>query len=478
MSADVHAISCAPVALRETFVGGVRHDSEEGCSSEATKASMSTAAAASNTDQRADEDALGDMASEQEAIEGIVRSVHTALAQLEDLWTDVGVESKERRTACQEIALDVQRTLQAKINDAREAKAQTALKIRVARNRMQAIYMQLGVSAPNTDFACSDDATSADSLGSAPAQRGEDWMGLRMQLEKLENMLAAAEVQRAKRLDVFTSKTAELRELLQEQYGELDAQSHACLELEGETDLSNAREELLVEAIAKGRKARGARARDIKESIAAMRTLWEVLGADEEQQTPEQSLWVELDAEVHSGAVSLQLKPSTTVLKSANERLASLQALEQTRRAHVAELLSSLQLLWSRVKTPLEEQVEYQEKYTGITLQDIEHHEATRMSLAKTLLDMLPGLVAARSQRLEELHKALLENTDPISAIGGSEISVAVLEEIESAVVEAESRLELRQVWYVCMYTLAYIVRDIYVHIYISAGCAGVDRET
>jgi len=247
----------------------------------------------SSTDQRVGDNACGNLL-EQKVIDGIIgaNAVQIALKQLHVLWTDLGVESKEC-TVCEEIARAVQRALQPIISNVQEAKAQTTLKIRIVRNSMQAIYMQLGVAEPNTGFARCNDVTAIDSLSHAHTQRGEDWMSLRQQLEKLQGMLAAAEVQRAKRLDVFMSKTAELRELLLEEYGELDAQSHACLDLSGETDLSDSREKLLVEAIAKGRKARGARARDIEECIAAIRTLWEVLGADEE----EQSLWSELDAD-------------------------------------------------------------------------------------------------------------------------------------------------------------------------------------
>ena len=62
----------------------------------------------------------------------------------------------------------------------------------------------------------------------------------------------------------------------------IPVQMQACLGLSAETGLSEAREELLQEAIATARAAREARPRDISESVHAMNALWQVLGSDED----------------------------------------------------------------------------------------------------------------------------------------------------------------------------------------------------
>ena len=108
-------------------------------------------------------------------------------------------------------------------------------------------------------------------------------VGLRLQLETLEGLLAVAGERKTERMQIFQSKTDELRILLLEQFARhSDSQMQACLGLSAETGLSEAREELLQEAIATARAAREARARDISESVHAMNALWQVLGSDED----------------------------------------------------------------------------------------------------------------------------------------------------------------------------------------------------
>lgn len=374
---------------------------------------------------------------EDKMVKEISEAVQQCLTTLKGLWADVGVDPAGRESVCREIALDVDRALQAKISDARETKAQTALKIRLALRRMKAIYAQLGVAPPATDFTCVDDASSPDSVNSLPC--GE--MGLLLQLVTLEGMLATADAQRAARLQDFTCKTDKLRQLLVEQYGVLDAEREGCLALSGETDLSDAREQLLIKAIAAGVAARAARAKDIKECVATMHGLWDVLGSDEDQQGTEQGKWAGLDAQIYGG---VELKPSTAVLNSTKERLASLQALEEVRREAVSALISSLQQLWTRVQTPLEEQEAYLQEHTGITVQDIQHHETTLAALERTLHDMLPGLLAIGTERMSQLQKALLEDASPVCNLSDS-LTISALEEVEAAVTSAEARLELRQ---------------------------------
>jgi len=387
----------------------------------------------------ADPQCNGSAAEEDRVVNDISDAVQQCLATLKGLWSDVGADPEERLRVCREIALDVDRALQAKISDARETKAQTALKIRLALRRMKAIYVQIGTAPPDTDFTCVDDSSGTDSVNSLPC--GENQMGLILQLAKLEGMLAAADVQREERSEVFTRKTDKLRELLVEQYGVLNAEREGCLDLSGETDLSDARERLLAEAIAAGIAARAARANDIKECVTTLRALWAVLGSDDDQQGTEQGTWAALDAQVYAGGADL--KPSTAVLCSAKERLASLQALEGVRREAVSALLSSLQLLWMRVQTPPEEQAAYLQEHTGITVQHIQHHETTIAALEKTLHDLLPGLIGAGTERLSHLQLALLEEETPVHTFSSTP-AVSVLEEVEAAVTVAEARLQRR----------------------------------
>ena len=85
-----------------------------------------------------------EMAGVDEVVSYMSRAVEDALHVLNGLWADVGMEPGERLQVCRSIMLDVDRALQAKINDARESKAQTVLKIRLTHRRMKAIYAQLG----------------------------------------------------------------------------------------------------------------------------------------------------------------------------------------------------------------------------------------------------------------------------------------------------------------------------------------------
>ena len=383
-------------------------------------------------------------ASEGEVVSCVSRSVQDALHVLHGLWADVGVESAERLQVCREIALDVDRALQAKISDARESKAQTALKIRLTHRRIRDIYAQLGTQPPSTAFACDDEA-AADHPGDAtlPGDAEKPQLGLRLQLGKLEQMLEAADAQRSQRLGAFTRMAGELRELLLEQYGTLDEERQGCLDLSGETDLSDAREQLLLKAISAGKAARDARARDIVECASSMRALWEVLGSDQDEQDSEKEQWTQLDSEVQAGGSGLQ--PSTAVLKKVKERLESLQALAEVRREAVAALVSSLELLWRRVEIPSAEQEAYKRQHAGITLQDIRHHEATLAELEKQLADMLPDLINASTARLETLQKALLEQESPSATVDNGAVTVVALEKLEAEIEGAEARLEQRQ---------------------------------
>jgi hypothetical protein len=389
-----------------------------------------------------------EMAGVDEVVSYMSRAVEDALHVLSGLWADVGMEPEERLQVCRSIILDVDRALQAKISDARESKAQTVLKIRLTHRRMKAIYAQLGIPPPNTDFACGDDASAADHPGAScdAAKRGDaekTQMGLRLQLEKLEQMLEEADAKRSQRLEAFTSMAAELCGMLLEQYGPLDEERQGCLDLSGETDLSDAREQLLLKAISAGKAARDARARDIMECVGSMRALWEVLGSDEDQRDAQQEQWMQLDAEVQAGGTGLH--PSAAVLKSAKERLESLQILAEVRQQAVAALVSSLELLWRRVETPSQEQDAYKRQHTGITLQDIRYHEATLAELEKKLDSMLPALINASTARLETLQKALLEQESPTSTVDNAAITVAALEKLEAEIESAEARLEQRQ---------------------------------
>ena len=389
-----------------------------------------------------------EMSGVDEVVSCMSRAVEDALHVLNGLWADVGMEPGERLQVCRSIMLDVDRALQAKINDARESKAQTVLKIRLTHRRMKAIYAQLGVAPPNTDFECGDDASDADHPGAScdAAKRGDaekTQMGLRLQLEKLEQMLEEADAKRSQRLDAFTCMTSELCGMLLEQYGTLDEERQGCLDLSGETDLSDAREQLLLKAISAGKAARDARARDIMECVGSMRALWEVLGSDEDQRDAQQEQWMQLDAEVQAGGAGLN--PSAAVLKSAKERLESLQILAEVRQQAVAALVSSLELLWRRVETPSQEQDAYKRQHTGITLQDIRHHEATLAELERKLDSMLPALINASTGRLETLQKALLEQESPTSTVDSAAITVAALEKLEAEIESAEARLEQRQ---------------------------------
>jgi hypothetical protein len=387
----------------------------------------------------------GEATDEGLVMQGVSTAVQECLATLQGLWADVGCPGDERLATCKEIALEVERALQAKISDAREVKAQTALKVRLALRRIKAIYVQLGVETPKTDFACAGDASESSEAACAASSPPEaPQLGLRLQLERLEGMLEAAEAQRAARMAVFTSKTDQLRDLLLEQYGTLDAERIGCLDLSGETDLTEQRERLLMQAIEAGVAAREARRKDIQEAVAAMQKLWEVLGSDEDQEGSDRHRWADLDAEVMAGGSSLA--PSTAVLNAAKERLASLQALEEVRHEAVNALLSSLELLWRRVQTPKEEQAAYRKENVGITLNDIQHHESTIGALEQTLAAMLPSLISAGAERLSHLQKALLEEQDPPSAVVGNETpTVAILEQIEASIARATGRLERRQ---------------------------------
>ncbi len=390
-------------------------------------------------------DAGGAEAEEGLVVQSISAAVHEALVTLQGLWRDVGCSSDERLAVCKDIALDVDRALQAKISDVSEIRAQTALRVRLALRRIRAIYVQLGVEPPNTNFACAGDATeSPDASSFAPMEQSSELrLGLRVQLERLEGMIEIAEARRADRMAVFTAKTDQLRELLLEQYGALDDERTGCLDLSGETDLTDQREQLLVKAIEAGVAAREARSRDIKECVSAMQKLWAVLGSDEEKQGRERDKWAELDAQVMAGGLSLA--PSTAVLNAAKERLESLQALEEVRRQAVAALLASLQLLWDRVKTPQDEQLAHRENTAGITIQDIQRHEAAIGELEQALADMLPALISAGTERHSLLQQALLEDKDPTANFGDGTLTVATLEEVEQAVARAAARLELRQ---------------------------------
>lgn len=333
-----------------------------------------------------------DIPDEKCLVKSVASAVQVALTQLDRLWTDVGVASGDRHVVCREIMHAVESSLRGKINDARETKAQVTLKIRLALRRIKAIYTQLGISPPNTDFVCADDAPPAEEEMTASCSRltgsvmdlhnREHKLGLFSQLERLEGMLAAADAKRTEKLRAFTSKTEELRELLLEQYGVLDEERQVCLDLSGETDLSEAREQLLMKAIAAGRAARDARAKDIKEMLTSMRALWKTLGTDDDDADTDRSRWCELDAEVLAGGS--ELKASTAVLKSAKDRLASLQTLEQSRREKVGALLAALQVLWARLQTPPEEQEAYQKEHSDVTMEEVQHH-CTSTALTRIL---------------------------------------------------------------------------------------------
>ena len=90
-------------------------------------------------------DTGGAEAEEGLVVQSISAAVHEALVTLQGLWRDVGCSSDERLAVCKDIALDVDRALQAKISDVSEIRAQTALRVRLALRRIRAIYVQLGV---------------------------------------------------------------------------------------------------------------------------------------------------------------------------------------------------------------------------------------------------------------------------------------------------------------------------------------------
>ena len=366
---------------------------------------------------------------------------------LEGLWTDVGLDELERLAVCKDIALEVERTVHARVADARETKAQTVLKARLALRRLNSIHAQLGTPVPSTDFVTVDEPSidaPAEAAGIPEHSIRASQMPLTSQLRKIESLLAQAEAEMEARKRAFAEMASTLRALMLEQFGTIDGNAllQSCLDLSGETDLSDARKSLLSDAIEKGRSAREARSRDIQDCVGLMQHIWARVGTNEDEANP---VWAAFDADVRAGGTGLE--PSTAVLEQAKERLALLQVLDQERRQAIEARRASLFTLWTRVQTPREEQQAFLSLHPGISLHEMRRHEAMIASLETTLQDILPGLIATASMHLASLDNALLESLTPsVDAITtGDCVSVAVLEELETAVRGAEERLEERR---------------------------------
>ena len=221
---------------------------------------------------------------------------------LEGLWTDVGLDELERLAVCKDIALEVERTVHARVADARETKTQTVLKARLALRRLNSIHAQLGTPVPSTDFVTVDEPSvdaPAEAAGIPEHSIRASQMSLTSQLRKIESLLAQAEAEMEARKRAFADMASTLRALMLEQFGTIDGNAllQSCLDLSGETDLSDARKSLLSDAIEKGRSAREARSRDIQDCVGLMQHIWARVGTNEDEANP---VWAAFDADVRA----------------------------------------------------------------------------------------------------------------------------------------------------------------------------------
>ncbi|KAJ1485088.1 hypothetical protein T484DRAFT_1893155, partial [Baffinella frigidus] len=222
--------------------------------------------------------ASGDAASSSSTkinpVAAITQRVEEAVVQLHALWKEIGTSEAEQGKALEALLGAVEQALNRQVHDVEEAKATLSIKLRVAGARIKGIQSQTrhscGVALPAED-PCALQSS------------------LQSQLERLEELEAAAEEHKRQRAEVVAGIAGELRSLLAEEHGalseaqekELRVDAEKDLRVDSDADLSQAREATLLAALAARKGERAAREAELGRLAEEMRGCWGVLGAGE-----------------------------------------------------------------------------------------------------------------------------------------------------------------------------------------------------